>query len=106
MNISCDIIKDLLPLYHDGVCSEDSKKMVEEHIAKCEICRDELYAMDSDLIAVNRTEYLAEAKEVKELSKRWKKGMIKSVLNGALFTLMAVTIVLLIIYVFIGVKIV
>ena len=26
-----DIILDLLPLYHDGVCSEASQAAVEEH---------------------------------------------------------------------------
>ncbi len=36
MNISCEIIKDLLPLYHDGVCSVDSTKAVEEHLEHCE----------------------------------------------------------------------
>ena len=31
MKISCDIIRDLLPLYKDNVCSDASKDMVEEH---------------------------------------------------------------------------
>ena len=39
MKISCDVIMDLLPLYHDGVCAENSKKIVEEHIAECESCK-------------------------------------------------------------------
>ena len=105
MNISCEIIKDLLPLYHDGVCSVDSTKAVEEHLEHCESCRDELRAMDSKLPIANRTENLAEAEAVKKLSKRWKKGMIKSVLKGAFFTLVMVIVVLLIIYLFIGIEI-
>ena len=32
MNISCDIILDLIPLVKDGVASEDSVKIVHEHI--------------------------------------------------------------------------
>lgn len=39
MNISCDIIKDLLPLYHDDVCSEDSKIAIEEHLKNCIECQ-------------------------------------------------------------------
>lgn len=105
MNISCEIIKDLLPLYHDGVCSEDSKSMVEEHIEHCESCRDELQAMESELPIANRTENLVEAEAVKKLSKRWKKGMIKSVLKGVFFTLVTVIIVLLIMYLFVGIEI-
>lgn len=39
MKIPCSIIKDLLPLYHDDVCSEESKDMVEEHLSECNDCR-------------------------------------------------------------------
>ena len=30
MKHSCEVILDLLPLSHDGVCSEKSREMVEE----------------------------------------------------------------------------
>lgn len=42
MKYPCDIIQDLLPLYLDGVCSEESKRAVEEHLPECSACR-ELY---------------------------------------------------------------
>lgn len=35
----CDIVKDLLPLYVDDVCSEKSKATIEEHLKECEECR-------------------------------------------------------------------
>ncbi len=38
MKHNCDIIKDLLPLYCDGVCSDASKKAVEEHLEECDEC--------------------------------------------------------------------
>lgn len=37
--ISCNVIQDLLPLYNDDVCSEESKVMVEEHIKECDACK-------------------------------------------------------------------
>lgn len=40
MKISCEVINDLLPLYHDEVCSEESKRIVEEHLKECENCRE------------------------------------------------------------------
>ena len=40
MKLSCDVINDLLPLYHDEVCSEESKRIVEEHLKECENCRE------------------------------------------------------------------
>ncbi len=30
MKLSCDVINDLLPLYYDEVCSEETKKIVED----------------------------------------------------------------------------
>lgn len=38
MSLSCDVTRDLLPLYHDGVCSEESRALVEEHVALCPGC--------------------------------------------------------------------
>lgn len=34
----CDIVQDLLPLYQDGICSDSSKKMIEEHLTECADC--------------------------------------------------------------------
>ena len=36
----CEIIKDLLPLYADGVASDASLEMVEYHLAECASCRN------------------------------------------------------------------
>ena len=38
-NMDCNVIKDLLPLYIDDCCSEDSAKLVADHLANCESCR-------------------------------------------------------------------
>lgn len=45
MKNSCDVIRDLLPLYHDNVCSEESNKMVEAHLQECQVCRNMLKKM-------------------------------------------------------------
>ncbi len=37
-NISCDVIQDIIPLYHDNVCSNKSREYVEAHIKNCETC--------------------------------------------------------------------
>ena len=34
----CDVIRDIIPLYHDDVCSGKSREYVEEHIKTCKIC--------------------------------------------------------------------
>jgi len=37
--MNCSIVRDLLPLYHDEVVSEESRKLVEEHLETCEECK-------------------------------------------------------------------
>ncbi len=49
MNNKCDIIKDLLPLYAENMCSGDSRQAVAEHIAECESCRNELNKINTDV---------------------------------------------------------
>lgn len=37
--ISCDVAKDLMLPYLDGICSEESKELVDEHLKGCTSCR-------------------------------------------------------------------
>ena len=48
--ISCNVIGDLLPLYVDGAVSEDTKKLVEEHLAECEECKKAAEEMGKELV--------------------------------------------------------
>lgn len=45
MEISCDIIRDLLPLYAENLVSEDSRKLVDEHLCGCDPCTRQLAVM-------------------------------------------------------------
>ena len=47
--INCAIIKDILPLYADDIVSEDTKKLVEEHLLSCNDCKKELSLLKTDL---------------------------------------------------------
>ena len=38
MNNNCEMIRDLLPLYLDDVCSESSRGVIEQHLAECGEC--------------------------------------------------------------------
>lgn len=48
MNKQCPIIRDLLPSYIDGLCSDESKRFVEGHLAECAACTNEYTAMKAD----------------------------------------------------------
>lgn len=45
MKISCNIIRDLLPLYAEDLASEDTRSLVEEHLGVCEDCTNVLNTM-------------------------------------------------------------
>ena len=38
MNKECEVIRDLLPLYADDVCSETSRELIREHLQQCPEC--------------------------------------------------------------------
>ena len=42
MNQPCPMIQDLLPLYVDQICSQESRRAVEEHVENCPLCRARL----------------------------------------------------------------
>ena len=45
MKITCNIIRDLLPLYAEDLVSEDTRVMVDEHLRECEDCTNVLNEM-------------------------------------------------------------
>lgn len=47
--MKCSVIRDLLPSYIDGVCSQDTTEIVEEHLQSCEECRKTLNMMQQQL---------------------------------------------------------
>jgi len=76
MNYNCGIIDDLLPLYADGACSEESKAAIEAHLASCEACRKKLERMQSDTV-VSETIKSAGKITVTKYAKKVRKHRIK-----------------------------
>ena len=78
MKLSCDVIQDLLPLYHDGVCSEESKTIVEEHIATCAACKDMLHGQREE----SAPDTVDAASILKNIGKAWKRHLKKAWIKG------------------------
>lgn len=47
--IDCNVIRDLLPLYIDGACSQQSADLVKEHLESCAECRSLYATMTEDI---------------------------------------------------------
>ena len=70
MKTDCNVIRDLLPLYADEVCSKESRGLVDEHLAECPACTEELariqsptlvMAGDKDMIKDGHTRLIAQS---------------------------------------------
>lgn len=88
--MNCDIVKDLIPLYIDGCCSEESEKAVEEHIRNCSDCKKLLEDMKSpsDIVTVSES-----PKTFSKLND-WKASVLQSVLLFFSFALITIGVAL------------
>ncbi len=41
MKLDCCVVRDLLPLYEEELLSEETARLVAQHLAECELCREE-----------------------------------------------------------------
>jgi len=93
MKMNCDLIRDLLPLYADEVCSAASRRAVEAHLAKCEACKKELSLLRGEFQAATQPPEESEAEVLKAANSAWKRGKHKSFLKGGIITLAVVALV-------------
>ena len=49
MKHKCEVISDLIPLYAENLCSEESSRIVAEHIAECPDCCEKLKKMNTGI---------------------------------------------------------
>lgn len=95
--ISCDIVKDILPLYYDNVCSSDSKQMVEEHLSDCDSCKSELDRIEDDIkipkeeIEKNRND----GNVIKNISSFWNRSRVKSFIKGVIISALLFSLIIL-----------
>lgn len=92
MNYPCGIVKDLLPLYIDDVCNEESKQAVQNHLAECEKCRNCYEAMKSTDGFTEKRKNNSEDKIIENSLKNVKKRINRKIRNVVLCAAAAVLI--------------
>lgn len=92
MNMNCNIIKDLLPSYVDGLCSEDTRKIVEKHMKNCEECRRVVQMMEMEKLTDTIHMISDEVEVAKEPFKRIDKKQRIQVLVVIVITFMITVI--------------
>lgn len=90
--ISCSIVKDLLPLYIEGILSEETAQAVELHLQTCENCKKDFEIMRQDFVFPSAPKIQEENEKIlKELKRQLKiKRMLTAVV--AVFVTVAVVI--------------
>lgn len=98
MKYPCCLIQDLLPLFHDGVCSDGTAEIVRGHLAECEACRGEYERIS----AAENVDLPAPADEAEELKKAASLSRVKRKMSRKNRLLMIVAAALLIALVAVG----
>lgn len=88
--MNCNVIKDLLPLYIDDCCSEESAGLVAEHMESCSDCRKAYDRM--------RQSCAAQPEEQPKVSLHsvsgWRASLLQSVMLFASFAILTLGVIL------------
>ena len=79
MNYPCGLIRDLLPLYHDDICSPESRSAIEAHCSECADCKKILEALGT---APEPQANIQDAAPLLPIQKRWEHEKKRSLWIG------------------------
>jgi predicted anti-sigma-YlaC factor YlaD len=88
--MNCEVIGDLLPLYIDECCSEESAKLVEAHLEYCADCRNVAERMRSCCM----TPTVQPSQRVLRSISSWKASLLQSVMLFVSFAVMTLGVIL------------
>ena len=73
--MKCEIIRDLLPLYIDGLTSKESNQEIEKHLKNCEECQKYYQEMTGDIdnFSVITNEEIEDVNLIKKIKKKNRK---------------------------------
>ena len=95
--VPCEVIRDLLPSYIDGLTSETTNRLIEEHLKECEACREVLRAMRGpEDVQKNAPELTPEEQQEIDFLKKNKKKNRMIVLFSVLGAFLLILLVLLV----------
>lgn len=90
MKLPCKVIEDILPMYHDQVCAEESAALVEEHIKTCSQCAQMLANLRSDMdIPKSNADDTKPLKKIQKSYKKLRLGWLLAILAVVLLTPLA-----------------
>lgn len=88
--MDCNVIKDLLPLYVDECCSEESARLVAEHLDACESCRKIYDQMRETCQSYEEKPRTVKLRRVSD----WKASLLQSVTLFVSFAIITLGVIL------------
>ncbi len=92
MNKDCEIIRDLMPLVIDGVCSDKSREAVEDHVKECPVCAGIYGDLKKDLFGEKKPEKQEQKKVDLSLKAMLKKKKVRRFLKPFLLGMLIVAL--------------
>lgn len=87
MRPSCKVIEDILPMYYDKVCSEDSAALVEEHLITCPHCSQMLSDLGANIkVPEQKADDIKPLKKIQKRYKKLKLGWLTAILCVVILT--------------------
>lgn len=86
METICKIVQDLLPLYKEGLVSEETAEFIEKHIEKCEKCCNESKKINSSSEIDNKEKYSGQSVPLKKVKKKFFKRRLAIIAVAAIVT--------------------
>ena len=72
-NKDCELVKDLLPSYVDGLTSDETNEFIESHVKECPECKALLNDMKRETVAAETVK----SKKFVKFAKKYKKKLHK-----------------------------
>lgn len=89
--VSCGVVRDLLPLYHDEVCGEESSALVRAHLEGCAACA-RMLADIGDIPPAAPPDDLSTGVALRALGRRMRRSKLLWAILYPLLALVVVTI--------------
>ncbi|MDR2832207.1 MAG: zf-HC2 domain-containing protein [Streptococcaceae bacterium] len=95
MKIPCAVIFDLIPLYKENLCSEETKTFVDEHLKNCKDCQTLFNSYDGEIFEQNsETEGLDNEKSVAMITRINRKLKFKKIIIALVSFIFAILLTL------------
>lgn len=88
--MDCNVIRDLIPLYVDDCCTEESSNLVRDHLKECKACQRVYSAMNASNLPQQTNPPKFQMRRVND----WKASLLQSILLYVSFGLIALGVAL------------